>query len=165
MEADKEDLYWAQRADWIRLSDRNTSYFHRLATQKRKKKLVLTLEDGNEGLVEAEDNLSNLASRYFHDLFASKNIQNSSSLMSQIVMYIQPHHNMELMKEFLAEEVFETVKDMGPLKATGNDGFPAFFFQKYWHLVGRDVVDFYLDVLNQEREIHYINKNQHCAYS
>lgn len=34
LKADKEELYWAQRArsNWLSIGDHNTSYFHRLAT-------------------------------------------------------------------------------------------------------------------------------------
>lgn len=38
---------------------------------------------------------------------------------------------------------------MGPTKAPGPDGFPALFFQQYWHIVGEEVTSFCLDYLNR----------------
>lgn len=37
------------------------------------------------------------------------------------------------------EEVVESIKHMGALKALGPDGFPPYLFQKYWHIVGNKV--------------------------
>ena len=40
------------------------------------------------------------------------------------------------------------IKQMHPNKAPGPDGFNPFFNQKYWHIVGRDVTNAGLGVLN-----------------
>lgn len=47
---------------------------------------------------------------------------------------------------------------MAPLKAPGPDGFPALFFQRFWHIVGEEVACFYLEVLNGSREMGELNK-------
>jgi len=47
---------------------------------------------------------------------------------------------------------------MHPLKAPGPDGLPALFFQKYWHIVGREVQDLALSILNTGEQPHDINK-------
>ncbi|KAA3470487.1 reverse transcriptase [Gossypium australe] len=55
---------------------------------------------------------------------------------------------------------------MGPTKAPGADGFPALFFQRYWHIVGRDITDFCMgrlitdNVLLTYEILHTINQKR-----
>ena len=41
-----------------------------------------------------------------------------------------------LSSEFSAVEVKTTLFQMGPTKASRTDGMNAFFYQKFWHIVG-----------------------------
>jgi hypothetical protein len=45
-------------------------------------------------------------------------------------------------------EVTFVLKQMGPLKALGPDGFPAGFFHNHWETIGGEVGRLVLDVLN-----------------
>ncbi|MCI14768.1 ribonuclease H protein, partial [Trifolium medium] len=47
---------------------------------------------------------------------------------------------------------------MHPLKAPGPDGLPAMFYQKYWHIVGDDVQNLVLGILNNNGQTPDINK-------
>lgn len=49
------------------------------------------------------------------------------------------------------------INDMRPTKAPGVDGFLALFFQKYWHIVGKEVSRFCLDVLNHGASLEDMN--------
>lgn len=160
MEANKKELFWEQRArtNWIHMGDRNTSFFQKSTTQRRQRNMIKKLEDGNGYMVEGDIGLLSLASSFFKDLFASKPIQNSSNLMSEIRSCLSKDLNEELMEKFNAEEVLEAIKSMALLKASGIDGFTALFFQKYWHIVGRDVSPFCLEFFNGHMELHEINK-------
>lgn len=46
------------------------------------------------------------------------------------------------------EEVRITLFEMGLTKVPGADGFSPILFQIFWHIVGRDVSNFYLQMLN-----------------
>lgn len=56
--------------------------------------------------------------------------------------------------------MLEALKAMGLLKATGTDDFPAFFSKKYWHLVGNEVIQYCIDVLNKGNNIKAIKKER-----
>lgn len=47
LEADKEELFWEQRtrANWLKHGDRNTAYFHKMASGRKKMNFVKGLED------------------------------------------------------------------------------------------------------------------------
>lgn len=52
------------------------------------------------------------------------------------------------MAEFKAEEVWQALQQMHPTKAPGPDGMSPIFYQKYWDVVGYDVVNCVLGALN-----------------
>ena len=65
--------------------------------------------------------------------------------------------NHDLIKDFSAEEVRTALRQMHPTKAPGPDGMSAIFYQKYWDIVGIDVTNMVLNVLNSNVSLHDIN--------
>ena len=65
--------------------------------------------------------------------------------------------NHDLIKDFSAEEVRTALQQMHPTKAPGPDGMSAIFYQKYWDIVGIDVKNMVLNVLNTNASLHDIN--------
>ena len=62
-----------------------------------------------------------------------------------------------LSSEFTTEEVKVALFQMGPTKAPGPDGMNALFYQKFWHVVGNNVVLAVLDFLNNGNMLPDIN--------
>ncbi|KAL5762916.1 hypothetical protein ACOSP7_019180 [Xanthoceras sorbifolium] len=75
----KEELYWKQRSrvDWLLAGDKNSKFFHRRATARKKKNMISSLVDGRGIRRESEQGMSSVVFDYFSDLF--KSIQPSSS--------------------------------------------------------------------------------------
>lgn len=59
--------------------------------------------------------------------------------------------NAQLTLPFTPDEVLAALSQMGPLKSPGPDGLPVLFFQKYWHLIGSNIISCVLDFLNLHR--------------
>lgn len=59
--------------------------------------------------------------------------------------------NAKLMAPFRRTEIEKALKQMYPIKASGTDGFPALFFQKYWKIIGDKMVESCMDILNGRR--------------
>ncbi|KAA3453378.1 reverse transcriptase [Gossypium australe] len=65
-----------------------------------------------------------------------------------------------LRRQFTDDEIAHAVKMMSPLHAPGVDGFPAIFFQRYWHIIGPEISSYCLSILNGAGEIGGINKTR-----
>ena len=66
--------------------------------------------------------------------------------------------NQLLIQEFIREEIEVALDQMHPTKAPGPDGMSTIFFQKYWGIVGNDVICMVLNVLNSNMSMVEINK-------
>ena len=67
---EEEESYWHQRAHarWLLQGDMNTSYFHKIANGRRRKKSVHSFDD-NGVIVEGTDNLLKHATSYYKKPF------------------------------------------------------------------------------------------------
>ncbi|WJX83405.1 hypothetical protein P8452_66068 [Trifolium repens] len=54
---------------------------------------------------------------------------------------------------------------MHPLKAPGPDGLPVLFFQEYWHIVGKDITDLALGILNDACNLNSSNSRENGTVS
>ncbi|KAA3488060.1 reverse transcriptase [Gossypium australe] len=144
MEIEKDEVYWEQRArvNWLQYGDKNTTYFHKSATTRRRANFItkLVADDGKKIVKETE--LQEAAKIFFEKLFSFDGVADPKRILEGVDSCISPEMNEVLNSPFTADEILVALKGMGPLKAPGSDGFPALFFQKYWQIVGKDVLDF-----------------------
>ncbi|KAA3484468.1 reverse transcriptase [Gossypium australe] len=159
MEIEKDEAYWEQRArvNWLQLGDKNTTYFHNCATARKRANFINKLvgDDGRELTRESE--IQEEAKIYFENLFTLQGIIYPKEVLEGIEGSISSEVNKGLLSPFREEEVRMPLKGMGPTKASGPDGFPAMFFQKYWHIVGKEVLEYCLGVLNEGIEVDSAN--------
>jgi ribonuclease HI len=147
---DKQDLQWQQRAkmDWLRCGDRNTKYYHACANYRRKTNRIAKIVDGNGAGCETEVEIKNAFINYFEDLFTSGHVGDISLCLQPLERRVSNEMNAELLKPFTGEEVYRALFQMAPLKAPGPDGFSAGFFQKNWSVMGEDICQAILGILN-----------------
>ena len=65
--------------------------------------------------------------------------------------------NAALTQEFTVEEVRTALGQMHPTKAPSPDAMSALFYQKYWDIIGLNVANMVLNVLNSNASIFDIN--------
>ncbi|KAJ8900277.1 hypothetical protein K2173_024917 [Erythroxylum novogranatense] len=67
LEIDRKERKWEQRVreNWLSYGDRNTAYFHKIASQRKKMKEIKGLEDQSGTMVNDESGIVAIATGYF----------------------------------------------------------------------------------------------------
>jgi hypothetical protein len=138
---EQKNIYWKQRAKahWLKDGDKNTSFFHACASERKRVNLIKKLKDGNGGVVEGERELKSLITNYYSSLFKSNAGSDDAELLSNISSRVTPAMNESLLREFSFDDIKEAINSMGDLKAPGPDGMPALFYKRFWELIGEKV--------------------------
>ena len=101
--------------------------------------------------------MATIAEEYYRELFTSTNPMHMDGMLNSMDCVVIEGMNATLAQPYTEEEVRTTLFQMHPLKAPGPDGMSDFFFQKYWHIVGRDVTSTVLSSLHLGRCLHKMN--------
>lgn len=153
----QEELYWRQRSrvTWLQHGDRNSKFFHRVATGHRRKLTIPGLINGHGDWVTSHSAVAQMVYQYFADLFTSSNPaqQDFDRLLASITTVLPTTVVAELQKPFSTDEVRNALFDMAPSKAPGPDGFPVSFYQDFWPIIGDRVTAAVMDVLNNGADI------------
>ena len=99
-----------------------------------------------------------MAISYFETLFTTSHPSRILEVTDTIPTRVTDEMNQRLISTFTRDEVEATLKQMHPTKTPGPDGMSAIFFQKYWDVVGNDIMRMVLNVLNSNMSIVDINR-------
>ena len=138
----REEVMWKQRsrALWIKSGDRNTKFFHAIASQRRRTNKIEGIED--EGAwVDSQEDIERVILNYFTNIYSSNHPTSFEASLGAVRQRVTPEMNEALLGVFRAEEVKISLNQMHPTKAPGSDGMSPIFFQKYWDVVGPSVVN------------------------
>lgn len=85
-EIEKNECYWEQRArlNWLKLGNRNTAFFHKQATPRRKRNFIhkMQFDDGRE--TDEIKEMEGIARSYFMKLFSARRQVNCDKILSGI---------------------------------------------------------------------------------
>ncbi|XP_057249105.1 uncharacterized protein LOC104906541 [Beta vulgaris subsp. vulgaris] len=138
-----QELYWKTKAksNHLKLSDSNTKYFHACASIRRNRNFISSIEDDVGVVLTDPKDVENCFTNSFVQRFTANQecFFDENCDFSLLDSIISEEDNMLLCSEVSAEEIKNAVFELAPDKAPGPDGFPPYFFQKYWSLVGNSV--------------------------
>lgn len=123
----------------MQAGDQNSKYFHACAKNKRKRSQILRLKNDEGDWVDWESGLKAVMEEYYRKLFSASDT-NWSRVTENITQEVTGVQNSMLLAPVEAAEVRKALFQMHPDKSSGPDGFNPGFYQKYWDVVGNDVV-------------------------
>uniref|UniRef100_A0A803Q3T6 PHD finger protein ING n=1 Tax=Cannabis sativa TaxID=3483 RepID=A0A803Q3T6_CANSA len=142
-ECNKRDLLAAT----IKEGDQNNKFFHAKATARKRNNQITQLKDASGRLRTWEDGLGEVMVEYFNGIFKAGN-GTWREVIDSVRPVVREEHNNALLRPIADQEVKDAVFQKHPDKSPGPDGMNPKFFQKYWSIVGNDVIksvkDFFL---------------------
>ena len=156
----REEIMWRQRArvQWLAEGDQNTRFFHLKASNRRKKNKITRLTRPNGTVCEDQSELETMTREFYEDLYKAEGTIGIEEVLSHVPRKVTNEMNTELESPYTSEEVKVALFQMFPTKAPGPDGFPAHFFQKYWHLCNEEITNIVIRILNGDDSPKEINK-------
>jgi len=146
----EEEIWWAQRAkvSWLQHGDLNTKYFHHKASQRKRKNSIYSIKDHTGQLWQGSNHINICFTSYFTNIFASNNTILEQNIFSVVHNRVNQAHYDYLNAKYTALDITNTIKDLKSNSAPGPDGLNALFYQKYWDIIGQDIIDHSLNILN-----------------
>jgi hypothetical protein len=108
------------------------------ANARGKVKKVVKLVNEENVVVTKQEELCEVAKKYFDSLFKASN-GNHEPILSLIQQRVTDEDNARLTSPILKEEIHNALMQMHPDKSPGPDGFNPAFYQHFWHLCGDDI--------------------------
>lgn len=137
------------------------SFTKRLPKERLENWVDMIMDEHGERFKEDED-IAQVFTNYFMDLFKSSEPDQIEEVVSVVQGRVSPIMRDSLHREFTQEEVFNALKSMKPIAAPSPDGMPAIFFQKFWNIVGVEVTNGVMEILNNGRNPTNLNHTFIC---
>ena len=156
---------WKQRSRnfWLIEGDRNISFFHIKAINRKQRNTIHGLCDANGDWQKDDFQIEQITMDYFSNIFCSQGPTDATTLIYDVDPVVSTDINNFLTQEFIAEEVHRALKQMNPKKSHSPDGMPPLFYQHFWSLVGDCVTNIVLNFLNHRIAPPKFNKTHICS--
>ena len=141
--AQLEECSWRQksRVFWLKEGDNNTKFFHKMTNSNRRRNYIGGLEfDGVYYEEEAE--MRKHVVQFYENMFCEAE-EWRPHVDGVHFASISEDEQAVLERRFDKEEIIQVLKDFQGDKALDPDGFTMAFFQKYWRVVEKDIMDFF----------------------
>jgi hypothetical protein len=99
---------------------------------------------------------------HFQTLFTKQDTRNIVESVSVVKNKITNDMYQIFNEKFTRDEVGQAVRDMKAIAALGPDGLPALFYHNYWDIIGEDITNMALDILNNNGDPSSLNFTHIC---
>lgn len=103
LEMEKEEAFWEQRAqvNWLKNGDRNTTFFDKFASQRRRWNRIQSLIDENKNKVFDSVLMQRVAKNYFTSLFSTGDVSDLEHILSGVNTCISAELNSRLITDYI----------------------------------------------------------------
>ena len=103
----KEEILWRQRSKclWLKEGDRNTTYFHAMASARRRNNRVQGIMAEDSSWKEKEAEVTKVFLNYFSSIFTSSKPTNMELVYEAVEKRILMEMNDTLVKDFTKEKI------------------------------------------------------------
>jgi hypothetical protein len=138
-----EETSWRQKSRvlWLKEGDNNTKFFHKIANSNRRRNLMEKLEV--DGIIYSEDSIIRDKAVQFYETLYMETKDWRPFVDDLSFSRIDDMDRNLLDSLFERDEILQFVKDLQGDKSPRSDGFTMAFFQKYWHVLEKDILGFF----------------------
>ena len=158
----QEEKLWAlkSRVNWMIQGDRNTNFYHVSTLVRRKRNQILAIKNSVGDWIHEENEIKEFIRAGFMDTFTSSftSVPRLASVPSQWQAMLLDEEKISISGAVTEDEIKATLWSLKAFKAPGLDGLHAGFFQRFWLLVGKSVLDEVKRIFEERRVPEYLNK-------
>jgi len=156
----REEVFWKERANlnWHLEGDRNTIFFHKIAKIKSTSKLITSLQNGEQVLVNPTE-ISNHVVDHYGNMFCTNFVLQKQLLAEEVIPQIISDESNVVLNASLTYEIKAAVFSLNKDSSPGPDGFGAFFFQFFWNIIKEDVCKAVLEFFSSGWNLPGFNSN------
>jgi hypothetical protein len=128
--------------------DKNSKFFHFKASQRHRKNTINFIQDSQGSHKTQNKDIHEVFLTYFNDIFTSSNPTNIQDAINVVANRVSPQMKDYLSQDFTAAEVSFATHQLKGNAAPGPDGLNASFYQTYWDIIGGEITQTALQILN-----------------
>ena len=140
--------------------DRNTAFYHVLTFVRRNRNQILAIKDSTGEWVHEVNGIKDFIRRGFEGVCTSSLLSSSrcNPLPSQWQVKLFEEEKMSISGVASEEEIKSALWSLKPFKAPGPNGLHAGFFQRFWLVVGKSVLEEVGKIFAERKMPEYLNR-------
>ena len=140
--------------------DRNTAFYHVLTLVRRNRNQILAIKDSTGEWVHEVNGIKDFIRRGFEGVYTSSLLSSSrcNPLPSQWQVKLFEEEKMSISGVASEEEIKSALWSLKPFKAPGPNGLHAGFFQRFWLVVGKSVLEEVGKIFAERKMPEYLNR-------
>lgn len=135
----RKELYWSQhsRVQWLKYRDRNSKYFHVVASMRRQRNSLHSIKFKGSSLSQP-DEIKKAAVHFYKDLF-SEECRSRPIIDNLGFNKLTPAQFELLIAPFDLDEIDRAVASCNSSKSPGPDGYNFRFIKASWPIIKNDI--------------------------